>query len=209
MFQWSLNSLPPPLPAPDTPEMGLVERARAGDRAAFTALFQQYNAPICRYLAHLVGNEEIGRDLAQETFLAAWRSLPGLQEGLRFSSWLYRIATNQAYAHLRRARLITWLPFADAEGGSGVRHPAIAGPEHHVSEAELLDLALAEVTPKYRVCLLLQVQEGFSQREIGQLLHISEKSVGICVSRGREQFRKAYLRLNPVFARARKGGTAQ
>src|SRR6516225_4200352 len=99
MFQWSLNSLPP-LPAPDVPERGLVEQARTGDRAAFTALFQQYNAPICRYLTHLVGNEEVGRDLAQETFLAAWRSLPGLQEGLHFSPWLYRIATNQAYAHL-------------------------------------------------------------------------------------------------------------
>jgi RNA polymerase sigma-70 factor (ECF subfamily) len=209
MFQWSLNSPPPPLPAPDTPEMELVERARAGDRAAFTALFQQYYAPIWRYLTHLVGDEEIGRDLAQETFLAAWRSLPGMQEGLRFSAWLYRIATNQAYTHLRRARLITWLPFADSEAGSGVRHPTVAGPETRVSEAELLALALAEVTPKYRACLLLQVQEGFSQREIGQLLHLSEKSVGICVSRGREQFRKAYLRLNPVFARARKRGTAQ
>ena len=74
MFQFALGSTPAPLPDPDT-SVTVVEQARAGDHAAFTALFQHYNAPICRYLAHLVGNDELGRDLAQDTFLAAWRAL--------------------------------------------------------------------------------------------------------------------------------------
>lgn len=56
----------------------LVERARSGDHAAFAALFERFNACIHAYLAHLLGDDELGRDLAQETFLAAWRALPGL-----------------------------------------------------------------------------------------------------------------------------------
>src|SRR5579885_2008775 len=113
MFPFALSSSPPPLPAPDASVTAIVKRARAGDHAAFTALFDQYNAPICRYLAHLVGNDEVGRDLAQETFFLAWRALPGIRDESRFGPWLYRIASNLAYSHLRHARLTRWLPWAD------------------------------------------------------------------------------------------------
>jgi RNA polymerase sigma-70 factor (ECF subfamily) len=203
MVQFSLSSLPP---ATDAWEMALVEQARAGDGAAFTALFEHYNAPLCRYLAHLVGNDELGRDLAQETFFAVWRALPEMGEALNFRPWLYRIATNRAYSHLRRARLVRWLPFADHDLPSGAKLPSAAGPEAQIGEAEQLALALAQVTPNYRACLLLQVQEGLSQREIARLLHLPEKSVGVYVSRAREQFRRAYQRLNSDQAAQQKGG---
>lgn len=91
--------------------VAIAERARAGDNSAFAALFQYYNGQICTYLARLVGNDEIGRDLAQETFIRAWKSLPQTQGELHFRSWLYRIATNTAISHLRRERLIRWLPW--------------------------------------------------------------------------------------------------
>src|ERR1051326_5724119 len=113
MFPFALGSLSSPPPDADASATAVVEQARAGDRAAFTALFHHYNAPICRYLAHVVGNDEIGRDLAQETFLAAWRALPDLRDPSRFGPWLYRIATNQANSHLRQARLTRWLPWAE------------------------------------------------------------------------------------------------
>lgn len=206
MFQFSLSSLPP---ASDAAETALVEQARAGDRAAFTVLFERYNAPLCRYLAHLVSNDELGRDLAQEAFFAAWRALPEMGEALQFRPWLYRIATNQAYSHLRRARLVRWLPFADQEAPSEARAPSVAGPEARVGEAEQLALALAQVTPKYQACLLLQVQEGLTQREIAQLLHLPEKQIGVYVSRAREQFRRAYRRLNSDQAAPKKGGAAR
>src|SRR5260370_504255 len=58
----------------------IVEQARAGDKTAFDTLFQHYNARICAYLAHMVGDEEEGRDLAQETFLKAWQCLANLPQ---------------------------------------------------------------------------------------------------------------------------------
>lgn len=171
----------------------LVALARGGDRAAFAELFHRYNTRICTYLTRLVGNGELGRDLTQDTFLAAWRALPGMPANLRFEPWLYRIATNTARSHLRRARLISWLPWVTEEGG----HPpgTQAGPEERVGEAERMTLALARLAPRCRACLLLQVEGGFSQREIAELLGISEKSVSAYVSRGREQFRGAYAAL--------------
>jgi len=63
-------------------QMEMVELARQDDAQGFTALFRAYNAQICTYLAHLVGNDELGRDLAQETFLRAWKSLPSIANEL-------------------------------------------------------------------------------------------------------------------------------
>jgi len=169
----------------------LAERARYGDREAFAALFEAYNGRICTYLARLVGDDEMCRDLAQDAFLAAWRALPRVTGELRFGPWLYRIATNAARSHLRRAALIRWLPWTE-ETTSAVGQVGIAGPDAHAGEAEAVKLALAQLAPQCRICLLLQIEGGFSQREIAELLGISEKSVSAYVSRGREQFRRAH-----------------
>src|SRR5947209_11455843 len=76
-----------------------VELARSGDGQAFAQLFHTYNGQICTYLSRLVGNDDTGRDLAQETFIRAWKNLPGMQGDAQFKPWLYRIATNLARSH--------------------------------------------------------------------------------------------------------------
>ena len=196
------------LTADDTPLGALVERAQQGEHAAFAALFERYNAPICRYLARLVGNAELGRDLAQDTFLRAWRSLPRLRDRERLGSWLYQIATNLARSHARRARLIQWLPWSgpleSAAGSSRLERP-----EDVVGESEQVMLALAELPPKRRACVLLALEGGFTHREVAQLLGISAKSVDTYLSRGCHQFRLAYERLANEHASPEKGGPAQ
>lgn len=203
MFSFALSATSPPQPPSDSSVTAVVVQARAGDQAAFTALFHQYNAPLCRYLAHLVGNDEVARDLAQETFFRAWQSLPTMRDEQRFAPWLYKIATNLARSYQRHARLVRWLPWAESVGEQA-RH--VPGPERQVVEAELVALAMARLTPKYRVCLLLQLEGGFSQREIAQLLHLTEKSVSVYVSRGRQQFLQAYQELEQEMPTQGKGG---
>lgn len=175
----------------------ILESACAGDQKAFTQLFECYNSPICSYLAHLVGNDEVGRDLAQETFIRAWKGLPKLQGTISFRPWLYRIATNVARSYLKREQLMRWLPWTDNElGTSDVLR--VAGPEEQTGEQECIAQILAMLAPQSRTCLLLQHVAGFSQREIATVLGISEKSVSAYVSRGREQFRLEYRRLKGV-----------
>jgi RNA polymerase sigma-70 factor (ECF subfamily) len=176
----------------DPQEVPLVERARQGDNDAFAALFEAYNARICTYLARLVGDDELGRDLAQDTFIAAWRALPQTLGAMRFGPWLYRIATNTARSHVRRARLLSWLPFG--LDNSHAQQAPSAAPElgAQLAEAERIKLALSTLAPQCRICLLLQVEGGFTQREIAAALGIGEKSVSAYVSRGREQFRRAH-----------------
>jgi len=173
----------------------IIARAQKGDCVAFAELFELFNRPICTYLTRMVGNDELARDLAQETFLKAWKNLPRLHGELHFRAWLYRIATNVAYSHQRRARLIRWLPWSKDDEEAGHVELSVAGPEESVGEAELVQQALACLTPQYKACLLLQIVEGFSQREVAEMLGISEKSVGANVCRGREQFRQLYRQL--------------
>lgn len=170
----------------------VVREAQTGDIAAFNALYQYYNGRIVTYLARMVGNDEEGRDLAQETFIKVWQALAKVHDETHFDTWLYRIATNTAMDHLRR-RKSRWPPWKHPENETENMH--VAGPEEQVEEAELIKLALAQLSPQYRACLLLQHVAGFTQREIALSLNLSEKSISIYISRGCEQFRRAYATL--------------
>ncbi len=196
-----------PSPSMDASALeALASRAKTRDAqgyAAFELLFEYLNGPICDYLAYLLHNVELAHDLAQDTFIAAWQALPETREELHVRAWFFRIATNKAYSYLRRQKILTILSVEgftaallgrDAEPDllPGLSTP---GPEDHVAEAELVAETLRRLSPKYRTCVLLQDQGGFSQREIAQILGISEKTVSAYVSRGRQQFLQVYQRL--------------
>ncbi len=110
-----------------------IVAARNGDEAAFSFLFETYKARICTYLAHLIGNEEEGRDLAQDTFLKAWRALPQTHKALQFEAWLYRIATNTALDYLRSQKLrgLLWKGRGEADH---LDHISIEGQENRIAE---------------------------------------------------------------------------
>jgi len=180
-------------------ETVLVERDKNNlvkDREAFTRLFEQHNGTICTYLAHLVGNVEVGRDLAQDTFIKVWQNLPSLRDPSQVESWLFRIARNTAIDYLRQQKvrrlLIPWKRYEEYERSE---YPSSEGFEDRISETECIKQALLQVKLKPRECLILYVIVGLSQRKIAELLEIQEQSVTTYVSTGRKEFRKAYERL--------------
>jgi RNA polymerase sigma-70 factor (ECF subfamily) len=176
-------------------EYSLVTRAQQGDETSFEQLYRCYLDKITRYLIRIVGNNDaIGCELAQETFLTAWQSLSGLRDPLHFSSWLYRIATNKAYNHQNRMKLIAMLPLEEYNNSSE-DEPGIAGPEGQIEEADLLQTALAHVPIVYRSCLILYVIEEMPQRQIAEILHLKESCVSKYISRGKEALRRSYLQL--------------
>jgi RNA polymerase sigma factor (sigma-70 family) len=89
---------------------------RAGEAAALIErLFADYQTPILNYLYRLVGEAGLAEDLAQETFTRAWHACARLMAVDNPRGWLYRIATNAARDHLRRRRLIAWLPLFSSD----------------------------------------------------------------------------------------------
>src|SRR5438874_2179877 len=85
-------------------EITTVIQAQKGDEDAFNRLYLRYFLSIGIFLTHMVGNEEVGRELTQETFLRAWMALDRLQHPGAFLGWLYQIARNIARDYLRHTR---------------------------------------------------------------------------------------------------------
>jgi RNA polymerase sigma-70 factor (ECF subfamily) len=164
----------------------LVARIRAGDEQAFESLMARYQAPLFRYLRGLVSDPEQARDLLQETFLRAYRSIGTLDDPSLLRSWLYRIAHNQAYTVLRRRRLISWLPLAFSQ------HLSSPAPDRGTLELARVEEALGRIPVQQRAPLLLHLVAGFSYAEVAALLQVSEGTVRMRISRGRAAFRAAY-----------------
>jgi RNA polymerase sigma-70 factor (ECF subfamily) len=143
----------------------------------------------------MVGNDEVGYELAQETFLKAWERLVSLHNSSSFASWLYRIATNITNDYQRRERRFHWLPWEEAKKFEAGEERSWVGLEKQFVESEVVRQALARVSQRYRTCLILYDVEGLSQREIAERLEMKENCVSKYISRGREQFRQMYYLL--------------
>jgi len=167
------------------PDEALAVRARGGDAAAFGEIFERYHHRIVNYLYGLVRDRELANDLAQDSFLKAYRALPRTGDDLRLAPWLYRIAGNTAFSALRRRRLIRWLPLL----GDAI---VVESADGHVAEAEAVQRALAQLPAKYAAPLLLHSHEGRSCGEIAAILDISPGAVKTRLFRAREAFRAVY-----------------
>jgi len=147
----------------------------------------------------MVAIHEDAQNLTQEAFLTAWQCLPTLQNDAKFKCWLYSIATHKTLDWIRRRRQVEWTSLEDTietlELCDSLRGRRESAPDEQVITQEITRLALLRVTASYRSCLLLQVDAGFSQAEIAELLGISKKSVSVFVKRGFRQFQEAYQRI--------------
>ncbi|MBA2775867.1 MAG: RNA polymerase sigma factor [Chloroflexia bacterium] len=167
-------------------ENGLVERARAGDQAAFAQLFEQYHSPILNYLHRMVSDRALAEDLTQDTFIKAYNALPRTKPDLAFKAWLYRIATNTAISHLRRGKIIKWLPFlTDRET-----------PDEHIEKSvtRKMDIteALSKLPQHYATALLLRHYQGLSLAETASALDVTENAAKLRLFRARKAFAQVY-----------------
>jgi RNA polymerase sigma-70 factor (ECF subfamily) len=165
-----------------------VTQALAGSQAAFEQIVRRYQRPVIGFLARMTGNRALAEDLAQETFLKAFRSLAAFDTTRRLSSWLLRIAHNTAIDALRRSQLPT-VPLEPRPGraAAGPAAPALPDPAEQGALARALDTALARLRPEYRAAIALRYDEDLSFEEIGRVLGIPEATARSHVHRARKE----------------------
>jgi RNA polymerase sigma-70 factor, ECF subfamily len=189
------------IPAADDDDERLAVRAAAGEEHAFEALVSRYRARVYRLACRLTADDGEAKDVLQEAFLAAYRGLPSFRGESRFSTWLYRIATNAALMQRRgRARrpaesLEAFLPRFD---GSGI-HAAEPADLLAASRAdELLDrkrlaekarAGLERLPDIYRDAFVLRDLEEMTTAEVAELLEIDAAAVRQRVHRARLMLR--------------------
>ena len=172
---------------------------RAGDMAAFDYLIAKYRKPIIHFMYRMVHNQAIAEELAQEVFLRVYRSRETYRAEARFSTWLYRIATNLGVNHARdtrheRSASTVYLDEPDTETGTTPDVP----DTHPSAEAGILRrerlnairqhvLALPE---RQRMAVLMHKYEGMDYRQIGDVLKLSESATKSLLFRAYQTLRE-------------------
>ena len=170
----------------------LVERARAGSIEAFDVLVKRYEESIFRYLVRSLGNREDAQDYKQQVFMKVWLNLTSLQNMAYFSTWLFSIARNlvRDYWRAKKVSCLYW-----EELVVDTIELSTHGLEERVVDVELMRLALAELSPKIRDCLLLRVVYGYLPCEIAGMVGVNATSVGTYISLARRQLPLIFQRL--------------
>lgn len=161
----------------------IVRVLQTDDRHAFAELVRRHQSAVRVLLRRLSGNAALADDLAQETFLSAYRSLNQFRGGASLSSWLYRIAYNAFVAHARKPVPLPDLPSASTAAMEDVLH------RHDLSRA------LAELRPEERAALALTYGQDVTHEEAAEILKVPLGTLKTHVLRAKDKLR---ARLTPT-----------
>jgi len=159
----------------------LIEACRRGEREAFRALFETYKDKVYSIALRFSGNESLAMDIAQDTFLKLFSSLPEFRGDSAFSTWIYRLVVNACLDHKRRAWRIA--PLAD-ELIAMLRAPGDSLNALLQSEMrERVRAAVETLPPDMRMAVVLRYTEGLSYDEIAEVMACSAGTVASRLNR--------------------------
>jgi RNA polymerase sigma-70 factor (ECF subfamily) len=180
----------------DLLEANIVKRAQKGDQIAFAELVELYKDKLYNLSFRMLGNPHDAEEMAQEAFLRAYANLKKYDSRRKFSTWLYRIATNCCIDRLRKKKAAYSLDSPlDEEEGSDL-YAVIPSQETLVEEKVVkresrleLQGAIEQLPPAYRAVVILKYIEDLSLQEISEVLSVPVATVKTRLHRGREALR--------------------
>lgn len=175
----------PATPLP-TDERELIAAAQSGDSRALDRLLREHQPRIHAVCRRIAGNDADALDATQEALIAVVRGLPRFDGRARFSTWVYRVATNSCLDELRRRkrRPVVGLPEYD---GVPIDQPDTSGPslDDKVADQMLIDRALADLPEDFRAAVVLRDLCQLDYAEIAEVLEIPPGTVRSRIARGR------------------------
>jgi RNA polymerase sigma-70 factor (ECF subfamily) len=174
----------------DVSELELVKQSQRGDTDAFDQLVTRYRTRIFGMIYNMVHNEQDAWDLAQDSFVKAWKSIRRFRGRSSFYTWLYRIVTNVTIDWLRKKQVKgSGTEFDDAialksvEPASRTMPKADALPSEKMEQSEIrarIDAAIAQLSSEHRAVILMKETEGMQYNEIAEAVGCS---IGTVMSR--------------------------
>ncbi len=181
----------------------LARLAELGKEPAFRELLLRYERPIFSLIYRMVRDRELAEDLAQETFVRAFNAIASYNTSYKFSSWIFKIASNHTINYLRKRKLDTISIFGTSDEGLGdheLQIKSIAENPHEFTERRELggqiEVAIGELREEYRMAILLYHVEGSSYEEIADIMDIPLGTAKTYLFRARKELKKhlEYLR---------------
>jgi len=177
---------------PPLTDAELAVQAAAGSADAFHEIVRRFERPVLSLIVRMVRDPTVAEDLAQETFVKAYRHLDRYDPRRKLASWLFKIAHNTTFDHLRRKHPET-VPLeaedGDEETWEVLAAPEITEPDRLVESAEAmaaLEEALGTLAPRYREILLLRFREGLSYQEVADVIGVPMGTMKIQLHRARK-----------------------
>ncbi|CDQ41327.1 MULTISPECIES: RNA polymerase sigma factor SigW [Virgibacillus] len=174
-----------------------IKQVKKGDQSAFEDVVSFFQNKIYQHCYRMLGNTHEAEDIAQEAFIRAYVNIHSFDERRKFSTWLYRIATNLTIDRIRKRKPDHYLD-AEVKGTEGLdMYSQLADkgrkPDEEVEGLELqryIQYEISKLPPKYRSIIMLRYIEEFSLQEISEILDIPLGTVKTRIHRGREALRK-------------------
>ena len=174
-------------------------RVKTGDQSAFEFLVEKYRRPMVNFMYRMARNPAAAEDLAQEVFLRVYRSREGYEASAKFTTWLYRIATNLAMNHVRdtrneRPEKTVSLDEPDQETGLTMDVPdATLSAEQAILRQERLAAIRQRVQAlpeRQRLAVLMHKYQQMGYKQIGEVLKLSESATKSLLFRAYETLRE-------------------
>jgi RNA polymerase sigma-70 factor, ECF subfamily len=170
----------------------LIRRICAGESACFEVLMRRHNQRIYRAVRAVLGDDADVEDVMQQAYISAYQHLDRFEGRARFSTWMTRIAINEAYARLRKRHRLEPAPWEDDDAMADEPEAAGPTPEQIAARQEinlLLERAVDTLSVPNRTVFMLRSVEGLSTAETAECLKISEEAVKTRLHRANEALR--------------------
>lgn len=189
---------------------GFIDQLVAGDRQAFSELVEQTSPKIYALGLRMLANEQDAEDMLQETYLKAYKALPNFEKRSSISTWLFRIAVNEALMLLRKRKSTANMVEIEKDEENDETPLEIIDwcclPEQEMLSAEtrtILNEAAEKLSPALRLVFQLRDVDGFSITDAAEILSISEDTVKTRLARARMKLR---AELSAYFSEKMEGG---
>jgi RNA polymerase sigma-70 factor, ECF subfamily len=186
----------------------LVLAARSGQEKAYRELLDRYQRPVFSLVYRMVRDRELAEDLAQETFVKVFNNIGSYNPDYKFSSWIFKIASNLSIDTLRKKQPVT----VSLDGSRNARTPdevestriTIASEDENPEElleakqlGQQIEAAMAELRVEYRTAVVLRHVEGRSYEEIAEIMEVPLGTVKTYIHRARGELKEklAHLRV--------------
>lgn len=177
----------------------LISNYLDGDKESLEILIRSYLKPIYNFVYRYVGNRHEAEDITQEAFVKVWRNLKKFDQSKSFKTWIFQIAKNTAFDILKKKKAIPFSEFENEEGENMIIE-TLADPAKLPSEllekadiAQMLNAALEQLSPNYRMVLFLRYNDHFNFREIAESLNESLNTI-------KSRHRRALIALKKLLA---------
>jgi len=183
------------------PDVRLMLEVRDGSDKAFEQLMSLYQERVMAVLYHLLGDRQVAEDLTQEAFLRVYRARRGYVPRAKFTTWLYTIVNNLGFSALRRRARGKEVALEPQDSGAFTRRSkehlfkATSGqmPPRQIEKkerAEIVRVALGQLTDQQCLAVLLSKFEGMSYVDIGEVMELSPEAIKSLLSRARGKLRE-------------------